>query len=279
MSPVICHLSLQHAGPGSQGTGESSSWRLDISRVQDCLLGPCSGAGVSQLQDWEQPQVVPSRPTAIVSNSRAFCPTCILWEQPHSLVPRRAFQAGVWCGFPVPLGLTRPTPALLPGHGHFRKCGQDFLSLADITKFSMPVFPDQCGCAGKRACCSPVGEAVPIPGELCPCHFRRRHGGYIVLGSLNREHSTLTVPEQQHLDSPRHGLGVPEPPTALPRPFTSTASLRPRLRRQAPGRVQLGPCVTAPSLRPALTARISPAPGEFPAVRARPSPPRQHSRR
>lgn len=74
---VICHFSsvtATHAWPRLLGNRRKQLWRWDISRVQDCLLGPCSGARVSQQQDWEQPQVVPSRPMAVVSNSRAFCP-------------------------------------------------------------------------------------------------------------------------------------------------------------------------------------------------------------
>lgn len=56
----------------------------------------------------------------------------------------------------------------------------------------------------------------------------------------DREHSALMVPEQQHL-APRQGLGVPEPPTVLPRPLLRPASPRPRLRSQTPGRVNLVP--------------------------------------
>lgn len=245
--------------------------------MQDCLLGPCSGAGVSQQQDWEQPQVVPSRPTAIVSSSRTFCPTCRLWEQPHSHVPRRAFQAGIWCGFPVPLGLTRPTPALLPGHGHFRKCRQDFFSLADITKFSMPVFPDQCGCAGKRAVAVQWVKRCPSQGSCARVIPDADTRGYTVPGSLTGAFNPDGARAAAPGPSPR--ARCPRAPHGPAAPFTSTASLRPRVHSQAPGRVQLGPCVTALSLRSALTGRISPAAGEFPAVRARPSPPRQRSRR
>lgn len=176
--------------------------------------------------------MVPSRPTALVSNSRAFCPI------PSSLgvAPRRAFQASLWCGFPVPLGTARPAPALLPGHGPFQKCRQDFPSLDDITKFSMPVFPDQCGCAGKRAVAVQCVKRCPSQGSCAraiPGADTRRDA---CLRLPDRELPALPVPEQ-HL-APRQGLGVPEPPRPCRAlhfdPLRSGSVIAARLPGQAP---------------------------------------------
>lgn len=54
---------------------------------------------------------------------------------------------------------------LLPGHRHFRKCRQDFSSMDDITKFSMPMFADQCGCAGKRGVAVQWMKRCPSQGS------------------------------------------------------------------------------------------------------------------
>lgn len=61
-----------------------------------------------------------------------------------------------------------------------------------------------------------MGEVVPIPEELCPPLPVPTHAGMHCPRLPDREHSALMVPEQQHL-APRQGLGVPEPPTVLPR--------------------------------------------------------------
>lgn len=94
---VIYHLSsvtATHTWPRLPGNRRKQFWRWDISGVQDFLLGSCSGAGVLQQKDWEQLQVVPSHPTAIVNNSRAFCPIlCYLgaapWSRPATGIPSK----------------------------------------------------------------------------------------------------------------------------------------------------------------------------------------------